>query len=58
LPQGRGDLLAVVHREGKIIEEDYRAEYVAMTVDLPVKRVEQWKKLGFIVSDSTLSSYQ
>lgn len=58
LPQGRGDLLAVVHREGKIIEEDYRAEFVAMTVDLPVKRVEQWKKLGFIVSDSVLSSYQ
>jgi GTP-binding protein HflX len=51
LPQGRGDLLAVVHREGRIIKQDFKADYVEMTVDLPVKRVEQWKKFGFIISD-------
>lgn len=51
LPQGRGDLLAVIHREGKIIEEDYKADYVEMTVDLPIKRVEQWKKSGFVITD-------
>jgi len=49
LPQGRGDLLAIVHREGRIIEEDYQAEFVEMTVDLPPKRVEQWKKSGFVI---------
>ncbi len=51
LPQGRGDLLAVVHREGRIIKEDYKPDFVEMTVDLPVKRVEQWKKFGFVISD-------
>ncbi|MDB5038144.1 MAG: GTP-binding protein HflX [Bacteriovoracaceae bacterium] len=51
LPQGRGDLLAVVHREGRVIKQDFKADYVEMTVDLPVKRVEQWKKFGFIISD-------
>lgn len=51
LPQGRGDLLAVVHREGRILKQDFKADYVEMTVDLPVKRVEQWKKFGFVISD-------
>ena len=51
LPQGRGDLLAVVHREGRIVKEDYQADHVEMTVDLPTKRIEQWKKFGFVVSD-------
>ncbi len=51
LPQGRGDLLALVHREGRIIEQEYRADYVEMTVDLPVKRIEQWKKNGFVIAD-------
>lgn len=51
LPQGRGDLLALIHREGRIIEEEYREDHVEMTVDLPVKRVEQWKKFGFVISD-------
>ena len=51
LPQGRGDLLAVIHREGRIIKQDFKADYVEMTVDLPVKRVEQWKKFGFVISD-------
>lgn len=49
LPQGRGDLLALVHREGRIIQEDYQPEFVEMTVDLPAKRVEQWKKSGFVI---------
>jgi len=53
LPQGRGDLLALVHREGNIIEEYYEADYVELTVDLPKKRVEQWKKNGYIVVDYT-----
>lgn len=56
LPQGRGDLLALLHREGKIIEEDYEADFVRMTVELPVKRVEQWKKEGYVILDS-FSSY-
>lgn len=51
LPQGRGDLLAVVHREGRIVKQEFKADYVEMTVDLPVKRVEQWKKFGFVISD-------
>ncbi len=51
LPQGRGDLLAIIHREGRIIEQEFRADYVEMTVDLPSKRVEQWKRLGFVISD-------
>jgi len=50
-PQGRGDLLAIAHREGKIMEEDYSEDYIRLTVDLPLKRVEQWKKNGFIISD-------
>jgi GTP-binding protein HflX len=56
LPQGRGDLLAVVHREGRIVKEDYQADCVEMTVDLPTKRIEQWKKFGFIISDSLPSA--
>jgi len=52
LPQGRGDLLAQVHREGNIVKEDYQAEYVELTVDLPIKRIDQWKKNGFVVVDS------
>lgn len=51
LPQGRGDLLAVIHREGRIIEERYEPDYVFMTVELPVRRIEQWKKHGFVLSD-------
>ncbi len=51
LPQGRGDLLAVVHREGRIIEQDFQADFVEMTVDLPTKRVEQWKKSGFVIGE-------
>jgi GTP-binding protein HflX len=51
LPQGRGDLLAIIHREGRIVEQEFRADYVEMTVDLPSKRVEQWKRLGFVISD-------
>lgn len=50
-PQGRGDLLALVHREGKIIEENYEADYIEMTVELPNRRVEQWKKEGFVIVD-------
>lgn len=50
-PQGRGDLLALVHREGNIIEEKYEAEFVEMTVELPNERVEQWKKEGFVIVD-------
>lgn len=57
LPQGRGDLLALVHREGRIIQQDYKADFVEMTVDLPVKRVEQWKKNGFVVSDYSAPVY-
>jgi GTP-binding protein HflX len=56
LPQGRGDLLALVHREGKIMEQEYEADYVRMTVELPNKRVEQWKKQGYVILDS-LSSF-
>ena len=51
LPQGRGDLLALVHREGRILSQDFQAEFVEMTVDLPAKRVEQWKKSGFVIAD-------
>jgi GTP-binding protein HflX len=57
LPQGRGDLLAIVHREGRIINEDYQADYVEMTVELPVKRIEQWKKSGFVISDYSDTSF-
>src|SRR5690606_33786781 len=49
LPQGRGDLLALIHREGNILEQDFQADFVELTVELPVKRVEQWKKSGFVV---------
>lgn len=49
LPQSRGDLLATVHREGNIIEENYEAEFIELTVDLPLKRIEQWKKQGYVV---------
>lgn len=52
LPQGRGDLLAIVHREGRIIKEDYLADYVEMIVELPVKRIEQWKRFGFVVTEN------
>lgn len=51
LPQGRGDLLALIHREGNILEQDFQADFVELTVELPVKRVEQWKKSGFVVMD-------
>ncbi len=51
LPQGRGDLLALVHREGRILEQEYRADYVEMTAELPAQRVEQWKRFGFVISD-------
>jgi hypothetical protein len=51
LPQGRGDLSAVIHREGRIIKEEYKSDHVEMTVELPVKRIEQWKKSGFVISD-------
>jgi len=51
LPQGRGDLLALIHREGKIIEQEYEAEVVTMTVELPIQRVEQWKRQGFVILD-------
>jgi len=51
LPQGRGDLLALIHREGKIHHQDFLADRVEMTVDLPTKRIEQWKKFGFVISD-------
>jgi len=51
LPQSRGDLLAVVHREGKIIEQNFENDYIELVVELPIKRVEQWKHLGFVVVD-------
>jgi len=51
LPQGRGDLLAVIHREGRIIEQEFKSDHVEMTVELPEKRIEQWKKFGFVISD-------
>ena len=53
LPQGRGDLLAVIHREGRIVKEDYKSDHIEMTVELPIKRIEQWKKTGFVISDYT-----
>lgn len=53
LPQARGDLLALVHREGIIVEEKYEAEYIELVVELPRKRVEQWKKQGYVVIDYT-----
>jgi len=51
LPQARGDLLAQVHREGKIFEEKYTDEHIELTVELSTKRIEKWKKFGFIVQD-------
>jgi GTP-binding protein HflX len=56
LPQSRGDLLAIIHREGNIVEQDYQADFMELTVDLPIKRVEQWKKLGFVLVEQPLSS--
>ena len=50
-PQSRGDLLAVVHREGKIIEQNFENDFIELVVELPIKRVEQWKHLGFVVVD-------
>lgn len=57
LPQSRGDLLAIIHREGNIVEQDYQAEFMELTVDLPIKRVEQWKKLGFVLIEHSPSSF-
>lgn len=51
LPQARGDLLAQVHREGKIFEEKYTDEHIELTVELSTKRIEKWKKFGFVVQD-------
>lgn len=50
-PVARGDMLATVHREGNVIEEKYESDYVRITADLPVKRVEKWKKQGFVIED-------
>lgn len=57
LPQGRGDLLALVHREGKILEQEFEADFVSMTAELPIQRVEQWKKQGFVVVDDFQSGF-
>lgn len=56
LPQGRGDLLALVHREGKLLNVKYEADFIEMTVELPMKRVEKWKKEGFVILDSLPSA--
>lgn len=57
LPQSRGDLLALVHREGTILDEKYEADRIELTVELPRKRVEQWKKQGFVVVDYSPPSF-
>lgn len=56
LPQSRGDLLAIVHREGKILREEYGADQIELSVELPEPRVEQWKKMGFVIVDYHPSS--
>jgi len=50
-PQGRGDLLAIAYREGNIIEQSYESDRMELTVELPKKRIEQWKREGFVIMD-------
>jgi GTP-binding protein HflX len=52
LPQGRGDLLAIAYREGNILEQAYESDRMELTVELPKKRIDQWKREGFVVFDS------
>ncbi len=52
LPQGRGDLLALAFREGHVLTQNFESDRMELTVELPKKRIEQWKKEGFVVLDS------